>query len=96
MPFCGIRTGCKKFTADPEGICYAAECFKNCAASLETPPVSPSNSSDLLNCPFCGKNDAAVFPDGGVFIAECRYCRAASRRMPTLEMATKAWNKRAV
>ena len=61
---------------------------------LKTSSVTPSNSSGLLRCPFCGKNDVEVFPDGGVFIAECRHCRAASRRMPTKEMAAKQWNKR--
>jgi len=52
----------------------------------------------LKNCPFCGANEAWVWPydvDGGTcFSVHCRECGMGNYGYDTSEEAEDAWNRR--
>jgi Lar family restriction alleviation protein len=52
------------------------------------------NDEGLLECPFCGSNDAYSDSQGDDFFVACAECGNGTDYWPLLDDAVKKWNTR--
>ena len=84
---------------DTGKVVYATERPCPMCRKPKTPPVSPSKSSDLLPCPFCGDENPeiveAILTMQPAWIVECQNCCASRKASKRKDYAVKLWNERA-
>lgn len=87
---------CGRIFSTPQGLGqHRRHGCKNGPKAAQEPPVSPSNSSDLLSCPFCS-GKAKVLANGGARWVRCQKCGASTEESHTELVAISFWNKRAI
>ena len=81
---------------------HSAECVDTKGKGYEAPAHpqgSPSKSSELLSCPFCGSTPGIRYWNGNIADSvryECQGCGCSLLWEETQSDALEAWNKRAV